>query len=72
MYAASPIKKSLQMVLIDDYRLSMTFLIAMQKVVGSNPISRFTRKPALERAFVVQAPQTGNQTIPSYRLHFGH
>jgi hypothetical protein len=36
----------------------------MQKVVGSNPISRFTRKPALERAFVVQIPQTGNQTTP--------
>ena len=40
----------------------------MQKVEGSNPFSRFTRKPALERAFVVQAGDSGNQTTPVYRL----
>jgi len=36
----------------------------MQKVEGSNPFSRFTRKPALERAFFVQAEHAGNQTTP--------
>jgi hypothetical protein len=50
----------------------MTSLIAMQKVEGSNPFSRFTRKLALERAFVVQAGHSGNQTTPAYRLHFRH
>jgi hypothetical protein len=44
----------------------------MQKVEGSNPFSRFTRKPALERAFVVQVSQTGNQTTPAYPLHLRH
>ena len=33
--------KSLQIVLIEEDGLSMTSLIAMQKVEGSNPFSRF-------------------------------
>jgi len=30
------------------------------------------RKPALERAFLVQVGYSGNQTIPVYRLYFRH
>jgi hypothetical protein len=47
-------------------------LIAMQKVEGSNPFSRLPRKPALQRAFVVQGARSENQTTPAYRLHFRH
>jgi hypothetical protein len=57
---------------IHGAQLSETGLIAMQKVVGSNPISRFDRNPALQRDFVVQAGRSENQTTPAYRLHFGH
>jgi len=39
--------------------MPLTSLFAMQKVAGSNPISRFTRNPALERAFVVEAGHSG-------------
>jgi hypothetical protein len=72
MCAASPITKYLQTMLIDDHMSSMTFLIAMQKVEGSNPFSRFNRNPALQRDFVVQAGHSENQTIPGYRLHLRH
>jgi hypothetical protein len=34
----------------------------MQKVVGSNPISRSPRNPALQRDFVVQGALSENQT----------
>jgi hypothetical protein len=47
-------------------------LIAMQKVEGSNPFSRFTRDPALQRDFVVQGALSENQTTPAYRLHLRH
>ena len=36
----------------------------MQKVVGSNPISRFSRNPALGRDFVVQAGANGKSNHP--------
>lgn len=49
-------------------RVSETGLIAMQKVVGSNPISRFERDLALQRDFVVHGGAGGSGTIPSYRL----
>jgi hypothetical protein len=41
----------------------------MQKVEGSNPFSRFTRNPALQRDFVVQAGISGDS--PRFRLAFG-
>ena len=47
----------------------MTSLIAMQKVVGSNPISRFASNP-LHLGHSALAGDTG--TFPSHRLHFGN
>ncbi len=47
----------------------MTSLIAMQKVVGSNPISRFDAN-SLHRRKSPSAAETG--TLPSHRLHFGN
>ena len=41
----------------------------MQKVVGSNPISRFNANP-LQVGHLALAGE--NQTTPAYRLHFGH
>ena len=55
MSAVSSIVKALQMGLIWGYSACATSLIAMQKVEGSNPFSRFLQKPALQRAFLVQA-----------------
>jgi hypothetical protein len=46
------IMKALQIGLIQPQNARASFLIAMQKVVGSNPISRFARDLALGRAFV--------------------
>jgi hypothetical protein len=37
----------------------MTCVIAMQKVEGSNPFSRFSRNPALGRDFVVYGGAKG-------------
>jgi hypothetical protein len=42
VYPFSPIAKDLQMSLIQRRSLSMTSLIAMQRVEGSNPFSRFS------------------------------
>jgi hypothetical protein len=64
--------KPLQAAIFHCALSSKTDLIAMQKVEGSNPFSRFTRDLALERDFVVLEAPKGNGTIPSYRLHFGH
>ena len=47
----------------------MTSLIAMQKVVGSNPISRFEVNP-LHLATSPFAEETG--TTPATPFHFGH
>jgi hypothetical protein len=44
-------------------------LIAMQKVEGSNPFSRFTSIPL---HFGRLAFPGENQTTPAYRHHFGH
>jgi hypothetical protein len=44
-------------------------LIAMQKVEGSNPFSRFASNP-LQVGHSALAAE--NQTTPAYRLHFGH
>jgi hypothetical protein len=52
-----------------DAQISETGLIAMQKVVGSNPISRFTSIPL---HFGRLAFAGENETTPAYRLHFGH
>ncbi len=41
----------------------------MQKVEGSNPFSRFASIPL---HFGRLALAGENQTIPTYRLHFGH
>jgi hypothetical protein len=41
----------------------------MQKVVGSNPISRFASN-LLHFGRLTLAGE--NQTTPAYRLHFGH
>ena len=41
----------------------------MQKVVGSNPISRFASIPL---HFGRLALPGENETTPAYRLHFGH
>jgi hypothetical protein len=41
----------------------------MQKVVGSNPISRFNANPLHFGRLTLPGEY---QTIPSYRLHFGH
>ncbi len=41
----------------------------MQKVVGSNPISRFASIPLHFRGLVLPGE---NQTTPTHRLHFGH
>ncbi len=41
----------------------------MQKVVGSNPISRLTSNP-LHLGHLALAGKY--QTTPAYRLHFGH
>jgi hypothetical protein len=41
MDVVSQITKALQIFMIEGSSSSMTRLIAMQKVVGSNPISRF-------------------------------
>jgi hypothetical protein len=48
-----PILKLLQIGYIKGAPASMTSLIAMQKVVGSNPISRFERDLALGRKAAV-------------------
>jgi hypothetical protein len=45
MRPVSPTTKVLQIGLIRPRSSRMTFLIAMQKVVGSNPISRFNSNP---------------------------
>jgi hypothetical protein len=47
----------------------MSFLIAMQKVVGSNPISRFNANPLQTGDLPLRRE---NQTTPAYPLHFGH
>ncbi len=41
----------------------------MQKVVGSNPISRFASNPLHIRRSDLPGE---NQTTPAYRLRFGH
>jgi hypothetical protein len=41
----------------------------MQKVVGSNPISRFASNPLHLGRLAFPGE---NQTTPAYRLHFGH
>jgi hypothetical protein len=61
--------KALQITLIKGFGLLETSLIAMQKVVGSNSISRFASNPLhLGRSALAGE----NQTTPAYRLHFGH
>jgi hypothetical protein len=47
----------------------MTGLVAMQKVEGSNPFSRFASNP-LHVSRLTFAGE--NQTTPAYRLRFGH
>jgi len=44
----------------------------MQKVVGSNPISRFFENALHVGGLVPAMVAEQNQTIPAYRLHFGH
>jgi hypothetical protein len=47
-------------------------LIAMQKVEGSNPFSRFFANPLqVGRLAAAENPESTG-TIPVYRLHFGH
>jgi hypothetical protein len=46
--------------LIEANTCSASLLIAMQKVVGSNPISRFASNPALGPV----GPRTENQAAP--------
>jgi hypothetical protein len=43
-------------------------VVAMQKVEGSNPFSRFASNPCTWAT----RPSRGNQTTPAYRLYFGH
>ena len=50
-------------------RRSETGLVAMQKVEGSNPFSRFASIPL---RFGRLAFPGENQTTPTYPLHFGH
>jgi hypothetical protein len=44
----------------------------MQKVVGSNPISRFFANPLHVGGLGSARVAEPNGTIPAYRLHFGH
>jgi hypothetical protein len=47
-------------------------VVAMQKVVGSNPISRFFANPLHVGGSGSARSPKQDQTIPAYRLHFGH
>src|SRR5213083_3119786 len=47
-------------------------LIAMQKVVGSNPISRFFENPLHVVGLVPALPAEQDRTIPAYCLHSRH
>jgi hypothetical protein len=40
----------------------------MQKIVGSNPISRFERDPAIQRDFVVRVGRSGNQNEANHEI----
>jgi len=44
----------------------------MQKVVGSNPISRFFAIPLHVGELVPAMAAEQNRTIPAYRIHFRH
>ena len=47
-------------------------LIAMQKVVGSNPISRFFANPLHVGGSARAGNPESTGTIPAYRRHFGN
>jgi hypothetical protein len=47
-------------------------VIAMQKVVGSNPISRFFTNALHVGGIGLARIAETKWTIPSYRLQFGH
>ncbi len=51
IYATLQVTKTLQIASIDNHVPPLTGLIAMQKVEGSNPFSRFARKPAPRAGF---------------------
>jgi len=64
--------KSLQIVLF-RYLLGLEIgLIAMQKVVGSNPISRFLEMPCTWAGRVRRGSPIRDRTIPAFRSHFEH
>ena len=60
------------MVIIQGHGLPVTFLIAMQKVVGSNPINRFFANPLHVGGSGSAWVAATNRTIPAYRRYSRH